>query len=457
MLSISLNDLQKINDIEFVNLAEDKFKRKHIKGISIDSRRIEPQQVFWCIKGENFDGHDFIKEVHTKNALCSVVEQRRAEEFRGLGIPLAIVPNTLHALQELAHLHRLKYSIPVLCLTGSNGKTTTKEMLAQLLLKKMNVHKTKGNQNNQIGCPLTMLKLSEMHDIAIVELGTNQFGEIDILSKMVEPTHALVTLIGDTHLEFLKDRDGVAKEKLSLFDNLKKGATVYKNLDDPYIASYDRKDLKYVTYSFENDADYNGSYGPLDENGCGTLVVNGKTKIQLSVPGLHNVHNALAAAAVAFDMGFNAEEVVNALESYSGYEKRMQVIKWKEVTIVNDAYNANPASMQMAIESVIKIKHKGKVVLALGDMNELGSQSRQMHEQILEYALEKGIEDIYLVGQKMKEASTSIKKKQQKKINHFADLKTLAEELVNNIKAGDILLLKGSRSMQMETIMAHLP
>ena len=217
MLNISLNDLKKIKSIHFVNLHEDKFKLKRIKGISIDSRRIEPQQVFWAIKGENFDGHDFVKEVHTKNALCSVVEERRAHEFSEIGIPVAIVPNSINALQELAHLHRSNYSIPVLSLTGSNGKTTIKEMLAQMLQTKMNVHKTKGNQNNQIGCPLTMLKLSDIHEIAIVELGTNQFGEIDILSKMVEPSHALVTLIGDTHLEYLKTREGVAKEKLNLF------------------------------------------------------------------------------------------------------------------------------------------------------------------------------------------------------------------------------------------------
>jgi len=457
MLNISLNDLQKIKDIQFVNLPEDKFKLKHIKGISIDSRRIEPQQVFWSIKGENFDGHDFVKEVHTRNALCSIVEKRRAHEFSEIGIPVGIVSNSIKALQELAHLHRLKYSIPVLSLTGSNGKTTTKEMLAQMIQTKMNVHKTKGNQNNQIGCPLTMLKLSEMHEIAIVEFGTNQFGEIDILSKMVEPTHALVTLIGDTHLEYLKDRKGVAKEKLSLFDNLKDGATVYQNMDDPFIAKYDRKNLRYVTYSFENDAEYKGEYGPIDENGCGTLIVNGTCEIKLSVPGLHNVHNALAVTAVGLDMDFTEDEVKNSLASYSGYEKRMQLIKWNDVTIVNDAYNANPASMELAIESVLKIKHKGKVVLSLGDMNELGEKSLEMHKKILEYALNKDVQEIYLVGDKMKEAVSKLNKTQQKKLNHFENLKNLTDELVKNVKDGDILLLKGSRSMQMEKVMAYLP
>ena len=457
MLNISLNALQKIKDIQFVNQPEDKFKLKHIKGISIDSRRIEPQEVFWSIKGENFDGHDFVKEVHLKNALCSVVEKRRSHEFSELGIPVAIVPDSIKALQELANLHRAKYSIPVLCLTGSNGKTTTKEMLAQMMLTKMNVHKTKGNQNNQIGCPLTMLKLSDMHEIAIVELGTNQFGEIDILSKMVEPTHALVTLIGDTHLEFLKDRKGVAKEKLTLFDNLKDGATVYQNLDDPFIAKYNRKNLRYVTYSFEKDAQYKGEYGPIDENGCGSLIINGKLKMQLNVPGLHNVHNALASAAVGLDTGFTEDEVVRALEGYMGYEKRMQVIKWKDVTIVNDAYNANPASMELAIESVLKIKHKGKVVLALGDMNELGKKSLEMHKKILEFAIDRGVQQIFLVGDKMKEAVSKLNKTKQKKLTHFESLKTLADELVKDVGEGDILLLKGSRSMQMETVMAHLP
>ena len=179
--------------------------------------------------------------------------------------------------------------------------------------------------------------------------------------------------------------------------------------------------------------------------------------MQLNVPGLHNVHNALASAAVGLDTGFTEDEVVRALEGYMGYEKRMQVIKWKDVTIVNDAYNANPASMELAIESVLKIKHKGKVVLALGDMNELGKKSLEMHKKILEFAIDRGVQQIFLVGDKMKEAVSKLNKTKQKKLTHFESLKTLADELVKDVGEGDILLLKGSRSMQMETVMAHLP
>lgn len=457
MLNISLNDMQLINGIHFVNLPEEKFKLRHLKNISLDSRTIEPQQVFWAIKGDNFDGHDFVKEVHTKNALCSVVEERRADEFVHLGIPVAIVKDSIKALQELAHLHRSKYSIPVLSVTGSNGKTTTKEMIAKMFQSRWNVHKTKGNQNNQIGCPLTLLKMSEMHEVAIIELGSNHFGEIDILSKIVEPSHALVTLIGETHLEFLETLEGVAKEKLSLFDNLKEGSKVYKNMDDPFIAKYNRKGLSYITYAFKNDADYKGEYGPIDEHGCGSLIINGKFEIKLSVPGIHNVRNALAAVAVGLDMGFNEDEIKTSLESFKAYEKRMQVIKWKNVTILNDAYNANPASMRLAIESVTKIKHKGSVILALGDMNELGDKSAEMHRNVLEFALIQDVQLIYLVGEKMKEAFDSLEQSKQKKIMSFEDIKSLTEQLVKSVKDGDILLLKGSRSMQMETVMAHLP
>ncbi len=457
MLNVSLNDFLKLRDVRFVNVPDEKFKAKRLKGISIDSRSIEPGQIYWVIKGERFDGHDFVSEAHSKSALCSVISEERFSNFSKLEIPLIVVPDTLLALQQLAHVQRLKYEIPVIALTGSNGKTTTKEMIAKILQSQKNVHKTKGNQNNQIGCPLTMLLLTEMHDAAVLELGTNQFGEIEVLAKMVKPSHALITLIGDTHLELLESRKGVAKEKFKLFDTLADGSTIYKNLDDPFIAAYNRKSLNYVTYSFKQEAKTKGAYGPIDENGCGSLKVNDSFEIKLKVPGIHNVRNALAATAVGLDMGFSEQEIVTALESYSGFEKRMQIIKWKNTTIVNDAYNANPASMELAIDTVFQIKHKGNVVLALGDMNELGKQSAKMHKKLLEYALDCGAHKIFTLGDKMSNACDKLKKSQAKQITKCENLNDLAAKLVEGVKSGDIILLKGSRSIQMEKVMAYLP
>lgn len=457
MLDLTLNDFLKLKDVRFVNVDPKKFRVKHIKGISIDSRTIETDQIFWAIKGLNFDGHDFVSEAHSKSALCSVVSVDSPFAKQDSELPLVIVPDTIKALQELANVQRNKYKIPVIAITGSNGKTTVKEMIAHIMQTKVNIHKTKGNQNNQIGCPLTMLLLSELHDAAVLELGTNQFGEIEILTEMVEPSHALITMISDTHLEFLKSRRGVAKEKLSLFDGLKEGSIVFKNLDEPFISKYNREKLRYVTYSFDKDADVKGSFGALDENGCGTLIVNERFEIKLQVPGLHNVRNALAAVTVVMDMGFTDQEIKEALETYSGFEKRMQFVKWNGVTIINDSYNANPTSMKLAIDTLLKIKHSGKIVLALGDMNELGEKSDQMHREILDYGLSNGIESIFLVGLKMHEAWSGLEKSKQQKITVCRDLNDLATRLSKVLKDGDIMLLKGSRSMQMEKVMAYLP
>jgi UDP-N-acetylmuramoyl-tripeptide--D-alanyl-D-alanine ligase len=457
MLNISLRDFLKLNDVRFVNIPDAKFKVRHIKGISMDSRHVEQQEIFWAIKGENFDGNNFVREAHARSAFCSVISATHYEELSHLGIPLIVVPDTKVALRELATIHRLKYNIPVIAITGSNGKTTVKEMLAHILQSGNSVHKTKGNQNNQIGCPLTVLNLNESHQMAVLELGTSLFGEIEILANTVQPTHALITLIGDTHLDGLKNRDGVAKEKLKLFDSLKYGSTIFKNLDDPYLEKYDRPSIKMVSYSFKKKADYKGKYNEVDENGCGSFTINNSLTIKMQVPGLHNVRNALAAAAVALHFGYSAGQVKKYLESYDGFQQRMQIIKWNEVMLVNDAYNANPDSMELAIESVLNIKHTGKVILALGDMNELGKFSKQMHVNLLEFAAKKEVTRIFILGKKITAAAKEISAAKTKKLEVCADLKDMADKLIRFVSKGDILLLKGSRGMQMEKILAYLP
>lgn len=458
MLNISLNDFLKLKDVRFVNITDDKFKIRHLKGISLNSREIEQQEIFWAIKGENFDGNDFVREAHAGNAIFSVVAESHYNELSQTGISMVVVPDTLRALNELAQIHRSKYNIPVIGITGSNGKTTVKEMIAHILQSKIHIHKTKGNQNNQIGCPLTMLNLDENHQAAILELGTSHFGEIDILSNTVQPTHALITIIGEAHLDGLKNLEGVAKEKLKIFDNLKYGSTVYQNLDDPFVAKYNRPNLKYVTYSFKRKkTDYKGEYGAIDDKGCSSFTINNNLKIQLQVPGLHNARNALAAAAVALDFGFEEVKVKKFLEDYSGFQKRMQVIEWKEVRIVNDAYNANPASMELAIESVLCMKRSGKLYFALGDMNELGKHSKQLHVKLLEFALKKDVHSIFIVGKKMNSAIKELKPSHLKKIIVCSELNDMADKISDSLNSGDILLLKGSRGMQMEKILAYLP
>lgn len=456
MLSIAVEDIKKLTDGVFYNVGEVSLGVQHIKGICIDSRTIEPEEIFWCIRGERFDGHEFVGEALARGALFAVVESDYIQRFPLDGKALFAVPDTLKALQELAHNQRKKYSFPVLAITGSNGKTTTKEMIAHILQARMNIHKTKGNRNNQIGCPLTMLQMTEMHEAAVMEIGSNHFGEIETLTKLVSPSHALITLIGDTHLEFLNDRAGVAREKLSLFDGLKPGATAYINADDPFIAAYRREGLRYIRYGFDAQADYNGVYGAMDTKGCGTLILNDR-EIPLQVPGIHNVRNALAAATVALDLGMEMDDVAAGLASFRGYEKRMQVVGWNGVTILNDCYNANPASMKLAIDSLVQIGHTGRAVMAVGDMNELGVKEDEMHRDVLNHAMNNGVDKIFIVGDKMHKAFAAMDDVKSGKIKPCSNVASMSDCLARYLKPGDILLLKGSRSLQMEKILAYLP
>ncbi|MGD9489236.1 MAG: UDP-N-acetylmuramoyl-tripeptide--D-alanyl-D-alanine ligase [Calditrichaceae bacterium] len=456
MLNLTLHDFEKLSDVTFHNIDYGILSGKMIKGISIDSRTIEPDEVFWAIEGDRFDGHDYLMEVNQKSALFSVVARHSYDAVKNLALPLLVVPDTLKALHQLAAMHRNKYDIPVIAVTGSNGKTTTKEMISHILKNKFTVHKTSGNLNNHIGCPLTLLRLNEIHQAAVIEIGTNHHGEIAPLAAITRPNHAIITNIGDTHLEFFKDRKGVAREKLSLFDSLEDNSTIYLNLDDPFLKNYEKKGVNVITYSFSEKAVTSGQFIKLDSNGCGVFRLNDKTDIHLSAAGIHNTKNALAASAIALNLGFSEREIKNGLETYAPVEKRMQIIDWRGVTIVNDAYNANPASMEIAIDTVFSMKKKNKVFLALGDMFELGETSFEMHLGILNYAVSKEPSAIFLMGDMMKSVIPEINKPGSTEIRFFDDHTELATSLARAINSGDIILIKGSRGMQMEKIIGNL-
>jgi len=286
MCKINMDDFKKLSGVQFQNF--EKAAHGKISGISTDSRRIGHGEVFWVLSGDHFDGHDFVEQVQDK-ALFSVIAADQAHRFKEKSFGLAVVPDTLQALQELARLHRSHFDIPLLALTGSNGKTTVKEMISIVLNTQMNVHKTEGNLNNHIGCPLTLLKLTEEHQVAVIELGTNHPGEIKTLADIVQPTQALVTNVGAAHLEFFKNTETVAKEKLSLFDALPSNGVIYQNLDDPFIQKYNTGERSVISFSFKDKADVRGKLQEIDVKGRGVFMLNGGTSIRLQVPGKHNV------------------------------------------------------------------------------------------------------------------------------------------------------------------------
>lgn len=451
MLELTLNDFVRLPTAEFLNLNKLDWKER-LSAICTDSRAITKGEVFWTLVGERFDAHDFLNDIYQKGARFAVVQKDRITS-KISECPAVVVTDTLKALQQLAGIQRGKYKFPVIALTGSNGKTTTKEMIAHVLSQKMNIHKTTGNLNNHIGCPLTLLALNSQHQAAVIELGSNHPGEIALLVEIVQPDHAIITNVGGAHLEFFKTLDNVAREKISLFDGLKATGWIYKNLDDEYIRNFSASQGKEITYSLQTMADVRGRFKGLDQSGNGSFTLNDRVEIRLRAPGRHNVQNALAACAVALNLNFSEPEIKDALEMYEALDRRMQVVNRDGVTIVNDAYNANPASMFVAIDSVCAMQRRGKLYLALGDMLELGDQSANLHAQVLGRAIEAKPDGIFLYGSAMRQALETLDNRESVWIESLADHDSIARALRELLQSGDILLLKGSRGMAMEKVL----
>jgi len=457
---ITVNDLHKIPGIVTPFPKIDDRPESVINGISIDTRTLLPRDIFWAIKGELMDGHSFITQAIEKGALAAVVEKRKLKFLPKTDIPLIIVKDTLKSLQGFAAWHRNRFQIPVIALTGTNGKTTTKEMIAWILQTKYNVHKTIGNLNNHIGTPLTLLRLDADHEISIVEVGTNHPGEIAMLSSLVQPTAALITNIGRGHLEFFSSIKGVAKEKLSLFKTLKREGTTFINLDDKEIRTARIRRKKSSSYSLSNrkSCQIKGMLINLDENGCGSWKLNRSTKIQMKVPGIQNVQNALAASTVCLSMGISEKSIKNALEKYRAYDKRMQIIKNNHTLIINDSYNANPDSFIPALETLNYLSKKGKnrKIAVIGDMLELGNKSQILHRELFQHFIDYNIDAVFTIGSACKAAVDFFSQKGLTCFYSFPNHRDLGLRLKKYTKSGDTILIKGSRGMQMEKVLGHL-
>ena len=449
---INLDDFQKIKGVQFTHFDRIRQSLSAPVNINTDSRTIKKGEIFWALRGDNFDGQLFVKDVASKGALFAVVQLDFIDGEVPAQFPLLRVPDTLSALQELAALHRRRFTIPLIGVTGSNGKTTLKEMIAHTLAQRFKVHKTEGNYNNHIGCPLTLLKLNQQHEVAVVEMGTNHPGEINMLTRIGAPTQAIITNIGGAHLENFITVAAIAKEKLTLFDAIPEDGVIYKNLDDPYIAAYQREQVFSIGYSLEKEAQVKGRIVSFDEQGCGRFALNNSTEIQLKTGGLHNIKNALAAAAVGGHFGLDDREIREALESYLPFSKRMQTMFWHGVTFINDAYNANPDSMKAAFQTLQSMRISGRLFLVLGDMFELGPAGVEMHRDVLQEALHLNPQRIMVMGQLMAAARSQVNSVSIGKIQYYDDYALLAKDLQSCLKSGDCVLIKGSRGMTMEKV-----
>ncbi len=426
-------------------------------GVSIDTRTIEAGNIFVALKGEKIDGHSKVADAFGKGAAVAVVLSEWHESNKdGLaGKAIVTVENTIQALGKLGKFHRHRFDFPVIAIGGSNGKTTTKEMTAHLLSEKYSVLKTHENFNNQIGLPLMLLRFGDEYDVAVLELATNQPGEIAVLSNLAAPTHGLITNIGKEHLEGFIDLDGVEMEETFLFGHIRKhGGIAFINADDGRISRYMPVLEKRVIFGMAENQGLNVKI-KFDEKirPILTLSFEGRqVNAHLSCFGMASALNAAAAAAIGFKLELSGEQIKKGLESFRpqkghGYG-RMFLEEKGGLTILNDCYNANPSSMEMAIDTLAMYPCNGRRIAVLGDMREMGDASAEEHISILNYAAEKA--DLTLVtGGEMLKAATSINNPD---ILLYETKAELTAYLIDNATPEDIILVKGSRGMKMEDV-----
>ncbi len=427
-------------------------------GVSTDSRTIRAREVFIALRGETFDGHSFLGAALERGAACLVVDRKWYESTGrpAFQTPMLVVDDTTHALGHLAHLHREKFRIPVVAVAGSNGKTTTKDMIAAVCARRFATLKTEGNLNNQIGVPMTVLRLTPKHRVAVVEHGTNHPGELERLLKISQPTHGLVTTIGREHLEFFSTVEGVAAEEGTVFRHAAFG---FVNRDEPLLVKHARKAKQTLGYGFAAArSDVRGKIVGKDPNGCMTLEVRSSRfkeplRVQLGVPGMHNARNALAAAAVGIKLGVTKKDIKEALEKFTASSKRTEIVAAGGVTIVNDTYNANPDSVVAALAGLEEISNPGKKIVVLADMLELGTAGEQEHAKIGLEVANRGFEFLYTFGLLSR---TTFEASKLAFAQHFDDKKALIDALSATLEPGDAVLVKGSRGMRMEEVVEAL-
>ncbi len=447
---ITLEDLFNIPGSVIFN--PDSFRA--VSSIEIDSRKVKRGSLFVAIKGEKFDGHNFVLDAHKKGAAAVVIDSRKLKKFSFLDIPVIAVDDTVKAYGSIASAWRDKLPASVISVTGSNGKTTVKEMIASLLAEKFKVVKTEANNNNHIGVPLTILSANEKCGALVLEQGTNHFGEIPYSAKISRPDYSLITNIGDAHLEFFKSKEGIYKEKSALFSETdKRGGTVFLNMDDPEIKKYAKRFEKKVTYGFNGVADVKGKVLKIHSDGKTEIRISYKKKNFTAVIPLYgesNAKNFLAACAVALTLGVTPKQILKGVKSFKPVHGRLEVKKFKNAVVIDDTYNASPASVIAAGELVRRITLFPKKLFVLGDLFELGKQSPKIHRDLSDlFPSNHKILTVLTVGKMMKHLHSELRKRKVRSI-HFYLREALSLYLQYEEIENSVILVKGSRGMMME-------
>ncbi|MCG8435978.1 MAG: UDP-N-acetylmuramoyl-tripeptide--D-alanyl-D-alanine ligase [Gammaproteobacteria bacterium] len=421
-------------------------------GVGTDTRKLEAGELFIALRGPNFDGHDFVQTALARGAAGLMVEHPVE-----LDLPQIQVTDTRKALGSLGASWRAQFDLPVVAITGSSGKTTVKNLLASILAKKGETLATIGNLNNEIGVPLTLLKLKAAHEYAVIELGANQPGEIAYLANLVKPDVGIVNNVGPAHLEGFGDIEGVARAKGELYEALEKENIAVINLDEPYSDMW-RKGSgagRIITFGFVSDADFYVDRERIKNGGSISRFVirtpEEEIQVELPLPGMHNISNALAAAASAAAAGADAVSIAGGLSAAKGVSGRMQVIDTATgVKVIDDTYNANPLSLKVAMQWLTSLG--GSAWLVLGDMAELGGEAADLHRRAGIEAKRLGVKRLFTYGEYSVNATQAF----GAGARHFNSIDALNEELKKSITSGVTVLIKGSRSMQMERVVHSL-
>ena len=415
-----------------------------IKNLNIDTRTITKGQIFVAIG----KGNEYIANAIEKGATALIVEKTPDDELlkKYPNISIVKVEDSIKALQQMATFKREKYNIPVIAVTGSVGKTSTKDIIAKVVSKKYKTLKTEGNYNNHIGLPLTILKLED-HEALVVEMGMNHFGEISVLTNIAKPTIAVITNIGTSHIGILGSRENILKAKLEILEGLKQEGKIVINNDNDLLHEWNKDEKKAITYGIENKSNVTAENIEITENGSTYTV--GKYKVKVPISGTHFIYNSLCAIAVGKLLDIEMDKIIEGISKLELTKKRMETKEVNGCTIINDAYNASYESMKYALEYLRNIKGKRKIAV-LGDMLELGNFSEELHKKV---GKEVEADILITVGKASKEIANESKVKE---IYTFEDNASVANMLKKIMKEGDVILLKASNGMKFDEILKQI-
>jgi UDP-N-acetylmuramoyl-tripeptide--D-alanyl-D-alanine ligase len=449
--------MNKLSILQIVDLAGAQLERgdgeRLVDKISTDSRTIKPGELFVALRGENFDGHRFVEQTANAGAAGAIVDT----EWKGKTPPqFAIIraADTLVAYQTLAANYRRALPLRVLCITGSNGKTTTKDFAASVLARKFRVTKTEGNFNNHVGLPRTILETTAQHEIAVWEIGMNHPGEVAALAKIAAPDAAIITNVGVAHIEFMGSREAIAKEKGALAEAVQADGSVILNADDDCSESIAQRSRAKVIFAGIHGGSIHAGEISQSADGSEFTILEGahRCRAQLPVPGLHMVQNAILAVAAGRAFGVSLEDGAAGLAAAPLTKARLQIKDVHGVQFIDDSYNANPDSMKAALRTLVELDTEGKRIAVLGEMRELGQESARGHREVGQAAAEYGIDHLISVGETANAISEAARDAGLRDAVGARSTSDAVEMLMDIAGPGDLVLIKGSRAARTELV-----